>query len=221
MKNVKPKKKAVDKRFSQFRFFAIYSLPLAVIIALFPFRDPVFLNNHYPYEAAFSGSTIIFKMGFSPVPAGIPAYSSPPLLSAIGLPSDLFTYQTCFQHKSFFEVKGEKVDSNAVTLDVRVKVGSQTTHLPPNSTLCLPPNENSYTEIFVGNASSDGNIAATLLEQNDRLPIKGRSEVVLKERPLYNKIAMFLGILFAFYPLYWAAIIAWANVHKYVHVRTE
>ena len=219
MKNTTSKKKVGNTRFSQFKFFVIYSLPLAVIIALFPFRDPIFLNNHYPYEAAFSGSTIMFKMGFLPVPAGIPAYSRPPLLSAIGLPRDLFIYQTCFQHKSFFEVNGKKVDSNAVTLDVRVKVGSQTTHLPPNSTLCLPPNENSYTEIFVGNAISDGNIAATLLEQNDRLPIKGRSEVVLKERPIYNKVAMFFGILFTFYPLYWAAIIAWASVHKYVHTK--
>lgn len=216
MRSSKSKKQAVKMQFSQFRFFLIYSLPLAVIIALFPFRNPTFLNNHYPYEAAFSGSTIIFKMGFTPVPAGIPAYSKPPLLSAIGIPRDLFMYQQCFHHKAFFEVKGKKILSDAVKLDVRVKVGLQTTHLPPNSSLCLPADEKSYTEIFVGDATSDGNVAADLLVQNDRQPIKGRSEVILGERPIYNKIVMFLGILFTFYPLYWAAIIAWASVHKYV-----
>lgn len=218
-KSKNPKRGLPKKHISQFRFCLIYFLPLLVIIVLFPYRDPVFLNNPYPFSAAFSGSTINFRMGFSAVPATIPAYSRPPLLSAIGIPNDLFTYQMCFYHNSFFKIKGKRVESDAVSLDVRVKIGSQTVHLPPNSHLCLPPDENRYTEIFVGNTMNDGNKAAELLEKNDKLPIEGKSEVLVKEKPIYSKLVMFLGILFAFYPLYWAVIIAWSTVHKFIHVK--
>lgn len=208
---------ATKKKISKLRFCFIYLVPLAVIIPLFVsdlYYNPVSSNNQFPFRAEFSGKDIVFKMGFSEVPKIIPTYRKLPLLSAIGLPKDLFAYQACFIHNSYFNIKGTRVNSDAVSLDVRVKVGTQTFHLQPNSKLCLDPENNDNKEIYVGDAMNDGNKAAELLELNDKQAIEGKSELLVIEQSIYSKDLMFLGILFTFYPLYWAAIIAWHTVHK-------
>jgi hypothetical protein len=207
------------EKVSEFWFWLIYSVPLSFVLWSFPYKDPVFLQNPYPFKASFSGAQLQFEVGFTPIPAGIPAYSKPPLLSAIGIPKDLFLYQKCFYHISFFEINNKRVNSDSVTLDVRVKIGSQTTHLAANSRLCLDHDNKDFIEIYAGDATWDGNKVAKLLEQNGRLPIEGRSEVFIKEIPVYSKFAIFIGSLFSFYGLWWAFIIAARTVHQYTKIK--
>lgn len=204
-----------QERIFQLKFCLIYSLPLWFILAFFPYKDPIFLSNPYPFKASFSGTVIDFEMGFTQIPATIPTYTRSPMLSALGIiPKDLFAYETCIHHFSFFYVQNEKIESDAVSLDVRAKVGSNTIHLSPNATLCLPPDNEELLTIFVGDALTDGNKAADLLNRNDKRPINGKTEVIVKERSVYGKIALFFGILFTFYPLYWGVILTWSAVHK-------
>lgn len=216
-------KHAVAKgaKISDIKFFLIYLVPLIVVFVLFPYKDRTFLDNPYPFHAQFSSKGIDFKLGFTEIPTTISTYSKPPLLSAIGIPSGLFSYQMCIYHSSYFVIKSEKIPSDTVSLDVRVKIDSQTIHLPPNSKVCLPSERATPLEIYVGDAINDGNKAAALLKQNGNEPIDGQSEVIVREESVYGKIDMFFGILFTFYPLYWAAIIALCAVHKFVFVKKK
>ncbi len=209
--------KVKGRKISSMRIFVIYLIPFIVVLVLFPYKDKTLLNNQYPFSAKFTDKDIDFELGFMPIPVTIPAYIKPPLLSAIGIPQGLFVYQTCIYHLSSFVIQNKKILSDAVLLDVRVKFDSQTIHLEPNSKLCLPSERTVPPEIFVGDAISDGNKLAPLLNQNEDNPIHGESEVSIKEEPVYGKIDMFFGVLFTFYPLYWAALIAWFTVHKFVY----
>lgn len=213
--------KSKGMKISEWKFFVIYLVPLIVVLVSFPYKDKTFLDNPYPFSAQLSSKGIDFELGFAEIPATIPTYSKPPLLSAIGIPSGLFSYQMCIYHSSYFVINAEKIPSDTVSLDVRVKMDTQTIHLPPNSKACWPSEKATPLEIYVGGAMNDGNKAASLLKQNGNDPIHGQSEVIVREESVYGKIDMFFGILFAFYPLYWAAILALSAVQKLTYVKKE
>lgn len=201
---------------SELKFHLIFSVPISIVILFFPYKDPVFLHNNYPFTISHSGSDVNFRVGFSEVPQIIPAYTIPPILSSIGIPKDLFSYQQCFFHRSYVIINNKKKYSDTINLDVRVKAQSQTHHLDPNTSLCLP-SEETFSEIFVGDVASDGDRAVELLKQNDDLPVEGMSEVIIKDVPIYSKILMFIAITFSFCSIYWAGIIALHTVTKFIY----
>lgn len=212
-----PKEKSTAKKqISDIKILMIFIFPLTLILAYFPYKDPVFLNNPYPFNASYSGSSVIINMGFSRVPENIPAFSKPPPLSLIGIPDALFEYKQCVYHNSYFEIDNKKIYSDAVSLDVRVKLDDQTNHLIPNSSICFG-NDVSQTVIFVGDASTDNSKALELLKLNGDKAIAGQSQVLLKQEPVHNKLLILLGMIFTFYPLYWASIIALKTVSGYVY----
>lgn len=205
-------------KISVLRMFLIYSVPLLFVVAFFPYRDPIYLENQYPFNASFSGTTILTNVGFSPIPPIIPTYSKPPLLSAIGIPIELFDYETCIRHVSVIVINGQAETSNVMVLDVKVKTESQTMHLPPNATVCRPPDDRETPEISDGDLKYDSNDVAALLTRNHRQPIHGMTTVMVFARPVYGKRTLFLAVIFTLYPLYWAAIIAWHTVHQFIFV---
>lgn len=215
----KGKGKKEIRKTSEFWFWLIYSLPLTLIVILFPYKDNIFLNNPYPFNASFSGTTIIWNMGFTQIPEIIPTYIPPPILSAIGIPKDVFAYQKCFYHNSYFKINGKNINNNIVSFDIRVKVDSDTYHLKPNNRLCLPHEDDRKIAIYVGNSKGDTDKVAELLKNYNKQSLDGETVFIMKQQPVYNKIFMFLVSLFSFYGLWWAVIIAWKSVHEFIYIK--
>jgi hypothetical protein len=211
-------KKQPQKEISTWRFTIIYSIPLWLIVFSFPYKDPVFFENQYPFSVSLSGSTINLEQGFSPIPSTIPVNPKKPFVAAIGIPPGIFDYQICVHYTNTVNIHDNEKLSDAVSLEVRFKVDSQTHNMKPNSYVCVPSDKQESSELFVGNAFFDREKIHELFNANDEIQFTGLGKVLIKQTPIYPKRYIFIGMIFTFYPLYWASIIALVTVNNYIYI---